>query len=190
MQTKMLKKSTKTLKHKIVLHLVLLLLFFSLSSCILNAHFCSANKSVSRALLDIFLVSLWMSIFALHWKLNVLVHWRFMCVHFIRSLSSNLFLHSLEVVPFCHCHYLTESSANKRLQRRTHFCVVCCYRQLDEYISIRTESYLTLNFMRHWIIENWHMYISIAARHRHRRTTHGESKHSVARVKFRRCNLY
>lgn len=33
---------------------------------------------------------------------------------------------------------------------------------MDEYISIRMESYLTLNFMRHWIIENWHMYNSIA----------------------------
>lgn len=80
-----------------------------------------------------------------------------------------------------HCHYLTESSINKcvcalsssssfcHLQHSFtflllsfYFCFLCCVCVPSwiewRSISIRMGNYLTLIFMRHWIIENWHMY--------------------------------
>lgn len=104
------------------------------------------------------------NIFALHWKLNVLVLGRFVCVHFIRLLYRCVFCFSslyFQLVPFCHCHYLAESSANKKssidaivfVEVDAAVAAVVIVKMDTSTSPYRMESYLTLNFMRHWIIE-------------------------------------
>lgn len=112
--------------------------------------------------------------------------WRFMCAHY----SFNIFHVSFCCRRRCRSRFaiviISPTQAQIRVCSVSPFttsiavvtmrCICCCYHQMDEYISIRMENYLTLNFMRHWIIENWHMYISIATatsfgkkRRRHKR---------------------